>query len=77
VFIREWKDPVQTWYDLPYLAKNDAIDAVLDRWSAEWHTIADLVVGGSKSVAQRKKDEAKLKMTQQDEKREKEVANKG
>lgn len=31
VSIRAYKDPTQTWYDLPYLEIDDAIDAVLDR----------------------------------------------
>ena len=45
-----------------YLATNIAINAVLDKWSAEWHTTTDLAVGGSKSAAQKKKEEAKFKM---------------
>ena len=69
VAIRARKDPTQKWYDLPSLAMDDTIDVVLDRWPAEWHTTIDLAVGGSKSVAQRKKEEAKLKMTQLAEKR--------
>lgn len=27
---------MQKWYDLLYLATNDAIDAVLDQWPVEW-----------------------------------------
>ena len=56
---------------MSYLAKDDAIDAVLDKWLAEWHTTTNLAVGGSKSAAQKKKDEAKLKMAQLVEKRKK------
>ncbi len=63
VSIRVRKDPTQKWYDLPYLATYDAIDAVLDQWREEWRATVDLVVGGSKSTVQRKKEEAKLKMT--------------
>jgi len=53
---------MQKWYDLMYLATDDAIDAVLDQCPEEWRTTMDLVVGGSKSSAQKKKEEAKLKM---------------
>lgn len=49
---------------------------VLNQWSAKWHSTTDLVVGGSKSTTQRKKEEAKLKMTDLDAKRKKEVADK-
>jgi len=68
VVIRVWKDLAHKWYDLHYLETNDAIDAVLDQWLAEWHTTTDLVVGGRKSVMQRKKEEAKLNMMQLAEK---------
>ena len=76
VSIRVWKDPTQKWYDLLYLTADDAIDAVLDKWPAEWHTTIDLAVGGSKSATQKKKDEAKLKIAQLIEKRKKEAAEK-
>lgn len=49
---------------------------VLDQWPTEWCTTIDLVVGGSKSTAQKKKEEAKLKMTQLAEKRKKEATDK-
>lgn len=74
--IKAQKDPAQTWYDLPYLETCDAIDAVLDRWPVEWCTISSLAVVGSKSAAQKKKEEAKLKMTQLAKKRKKEVLGK-
>ena len=48
VSIRTQKDPMQKWYNFPYLEMDDAIDAVLDQWSVEWHTTMDLAVGGSK-----------------------------
>ena len=41
---------------------DDIIDVVLDQWSTEWLTTMDLAIGGSKSTAQKKKEEAKLKM---------------
>ena len=56
------KNLADTWYDLPYLEMDDAIDAVLDHWLTEWRTIIDLAVGGRKSSAQCKEEEAKLKM---------------
>ena len=62
VAIRAWRDPVQKWYDLPYLETDDDIDAILDQWLEKWCTIADLAVGGRNSAAQRKKEEAKLRM---------------
>jgi len=76
ISIRVQKDPMWKWYDLSYLATDDAIDAVLDKWMAEWHTSTNLEVGGSKFSAQKKKEEAKLKMAQLVEKRKKEVAEK-
>lgn len=54
---------------------NDSINAVLDQWPIEWCTTIDLVVGKSKSVAQKKKEEAKLKMAQLEEKRKKEAVD--
>ena len=50
VSIRAQKDPVHKWYDLHYLAMDDAIDAVIDQWLAEWHATTKLVVGGRKST---------------------------
>jgi len=41
---------------------DNAIDAVLDQRLTEWQTTTDLAVGGIKSTAQKKKEEAKLKM---------------
>lgn len=76
VSIRAQKDPAQTWYALPYLATDDTIDAVLDHWSAKSHTTAKLAMRGKKFVVERKKEEAKLKMTQLAKKRKKEVADK-
>lgn len=55
---------------LVVLATDDSIDAVLDKWMAEWHTSMDLAVRGSKFATQKRKDEAKLKMAQLVEKEE-------
>jgi len=76
ISIRVQKDHVQKWYDLSYLAIDDAINAVLDKWMAEWHTTTDLAVGGSKFDVQKNKDEAKQKMMQLVEKRKKEAVEK-
>ncbi len=76
VAIKVRKDLAQKWYDLPYLATYEFIDGVLDRWPAEWCSTTNLAMGGSKSSTQRKKEEAKLKMTQLAKKRKKETANK-
>jgi len=50
VSIRAWKDPKKKWYDLPYLAMDDAIITVLESWPAEWRTALDLSAGSSKSA---------------------------
>ena len=50
ISISERKDPAQKWHDFPYLATDDAIDVVLDKWSAEWHTTMELAVGGRNST---------------------------
>lgn len=76
VSIRACKQFAQIRYNLPYLATDYAIDAVLDHWPTKWITPANLVVGGSKSATQCKKEEAKLKMKQLTEKRKKEAADK-
>jgi len=63
-------------YNLPYLETNDSIEVVLNQWSVEWRSTTNLAIGGRKSAMQRKKEEAKLKMTQLDEKRKKEAIDK-
>lgn len=70
------KDPVQKWYDFPYLATDDAINAVLDKCPVEWRTTKDFAIGGSKFAAQENKDEANLKMVQLVKKRKKESIEK-
>lgn len=52
---------------------DDAIDAVLDQWLVEGCTTMELAVGRSNSAAQKKKEEAKLKMAHLVEKRKKEA----
>ena len=76
VSIRAWKDPEKKWHDLPHLARDDAITAVLNYWPADWHNATYSTTGSSKTVAQQKKEEAKLKMEQLATKRKKEVDDK-
>lgn len=56
------KDFEKKWHGLPYLAIDDAIVAVLDRWPTDWCNDMDLTTRSSKTAMQRKKEEAKLKM---------------
>jgi len=60
VFIRAWKDPTKTWHDLPYLATNDVIFAVLESWPLEWHALASFMVETEKYAMHHKKEETKL-----------------
>jgi len=76
VSIRARKEPKQTWHDLLYLVMNNVIGAVLDHWSIEWCIASDLTARSSKSVTQRKNEEAKLKMAHLAEKMKKEIADK-
>lgn len=46
--------------ELPYLVIDDVIFTVLDLWPPEWHAPVISTVEAEKSIAQRKKDEAKL-----------------
>jgi len=64
VSIQARKDPNQKWYDLPYLAMNNAITVVLESWPSEWRMASNLLVGSSKSVAKQKKEETRHKMQQ-------------
>lgn len=76
VSIKARKDPSQKWYDLPYLETDDAIDAMLNQWPVDWHFTTDLSMGRSKFATQKKKEEAKLKMTHLAEKRKEEAIDK-
>lgn len=58
------KDPTKKWNELPYMATDDVIFNVLEGWMPEWHTLAISTVEAGKSVAQRKKEEAKLWVAQ-------------
>jgi len=76
VSIKAQKDPEQKWYDLPYLETDDEIAAVIESWPAEWRMASDLSTGSSKSAVKQKKEEARIKMQQLDERRKKEVEEK-
>ena len=65
---------MKTWHELPYLATDDVIFAVLESWLSEWRASADSTVEVEKFVVQRKKEETKLWMVQLVEKRKKEEA---
>jgi len=51
VYIKVHKDPVKKLNDLPYLATNNVIFAVLESWLSEWHTLASFMLELVKSVA--------------------------
>ena len=67
IYIRVRKDLAQKWKNLPFIAIDDAIFTVLETWPPEWCTLdlAEL----EKAAAQKRKDEAKLRVTQLAEKR--------
>lgn len=56
VLIRVQKDPEQKWQDLPYLATNVVIVAVLDCWLEDWHNPMDSKAGSSKTITQQEKE---------------------
>lgn len=62
VYIRARKDLDQKWYDIPYLATDDAIVKVLKHWPTDWHTSLDLATRTSKSSEKQKKEAARLKV---------------
>ena len=72
ISIRAGKDPTKKWYDLSYLATDDVIFNVLETWPSKWH--APDITEIEKLAAQRKKEEAKLRIAKLTEKRRKEVA---
>jgi len=55
VFIREWKDPMESWHNLPYLATDDVIFPVLKSWMPKWCAAIGSTVETNKSDAQCKK----------------------
>ena len=59
VYIWGRKDPKKKWFDLPYLATDNAIEEVIKRWLADYHSPSDLIVGTRKSMEKKKKDTTK------------------
>lgn len=72
IYIRARKDLAKQWMKLLFLATNDAIFTVLETWPPEWcaQNLGEL----EKAAAQKKKDDAKLCVTQLEEKRQNEKA---
>jgi len=70
VYIRPCKDTMKQWAKLPFIATDDTIFTILETWPLEWHTpdLAEL----EKVAAHKKKDDAKMCVTQLAEKRWKE-----
>ena len=52
---------MRQWVKLPFIATENAIFTVLETWPPEWHALdlAEL----QKASAQKKKDDAKLRVT--------------
>ena len=72
IYIRARKDPTKQWKKLPFVATEDAIFIVLETWPSEWY--APDLVELEKAATQKKKDDAKLHVTQLAEKRKKETS---
>lgn len=72
IYIKARKDPAKQWTKLPFVAIDDTIFTVLEIWPPEWHApdLEEL----EKMETQKKKDDAKLCITQLAEKRCKEIA---
>lgn len=71
IYIRACKDLTKQWRKLAFLAIDDVIFNILETWSLEWG--APNIIETEKSVAQTKKDEAKLRIAQLTEKRRKDT----
>ena len=74
VYVRACKNPTKKWNEFMYLATDDVIFAILESWPPEWCTPTIFMLEMEKSATQRKKEEAKLQMTQLADKRRKEAA---
>ena len=71
IYVRERKDLGKQWVKLPFVATDDIIFNVIDTWPPE--CCAPDIAEIENLVVQRKKDEAKLRIAQLDEKRRKEA----
>jgi len=67
IYIRAHKGPTKQWTKLPFIAINDAIFNVLEAWMLEWCALDIAEI--KKSATQKKKDDAKLRITQLAKKR--------
>lgn len=76
VSVRVWKDLKKKWYDIPYLAMDDATAMVLESWPSEWRTTSDLSARSSNSAVKQEKREARLKIDQLADRRKKEYEDK-
>lgn len=72
IYIRARKYLAKQWMKLPFIATNDMIFIVLETWPPKWRApdLAEL----EKAVAQKKKDDAKLRITQLAKRRQNEKA---
>ena len=66
IYIRARKDLTKQWTNLPFVATDDAIFNVLEAWPPEWCT--PNIIEIEKSVAHKKKDKAKTRITELTEK---------
>lgn len=71
IYIRAHKDLAKQWRKLPFVATDDFIFNILETWPLEWHTPSTTEI--ENSIAHRKKEEAKFRITQLEEKRRNKV----
>lgn len=72
IYIKAWKDPTKQCMKLPFVATDDVIFMILETWPPKWRApdLAKL----EKGAAQKKKDDAKLCITQLAKRRRNEKA---
>lgn len=71
IYTRAHKDPTKKWIEIHFVATDDVIFNVLETSLPEWH--APDITAIENFVAQRKKEEVKMRMAQLVEKRRKEA----
>lgn len=71
IYIRAHKDPTKQWTKLPVVATDDTIFTGLEAWPPEW--LAPNIAKLERSATKKKKDNAKLRIAQLVEKRQKET----
>lgn len=67
IHVRARKDPTKEWTKLPFIAIDDAIFTVLEKWPLEWRAL-DLE-GMERVATQQRKKDTKLHIVQLAEKR--------